>query len=419
MNNYNEEIISDILPNGLRVICVHKENFTKSHALFMTPFGALMNKEVDENGNVIEFTSGAAHFLEHKMFEGSDVEWMDAFSKIGVSVNAYTTYTETCYFFTTSFDLYKPLDMLIDMVQNLHISEQSVEKEKGIILQEYLMYQQEPDVRFSQELFSSLYATHPIKDDVVGDEESIQRFSVKELRECFNINYHPQNMTLVVISGEPSDKILDYIRNNQKHKEFSKQIKVSEYYYPENNEVHREFYSFSMDVNTERLGLGFKLEGIADPKERFINDLALKMLLEMYFSTTNHFIQDLLDSKLINDSFLYDGEYGKDYGYFLIASETEYCEKLEEELYKILDTMMNDTLDESIFESIKRRVVGNNIRLMNRFDDYAYALARANYIHVNFFDSLEITKNLTVHDVYKVRERLHLDKKTKIILKKN
>ncbi len=418
MINYNEDIIREVLPNGLHVILVHKENYTKSHALFMTPFGALMNKEVDEQGNVIEFHSGTAHFLEHKMFEGSDKDWMDEFSKLGVSPNAYTTYNETCYFFTTSFDLFEPLDMLIEMVQNLNISDQSVEKEKGIIIQEYRMYQQEPDVRFSQELFNSLYATHPIKEDVVGDEESINAITVNELRECFNINYHPQNMTLVVIGGRNNKEVLEHIKENQAKKTFAKQIRVDEYYYPDTPKVNRENYSFSMDVNANRFGVAFKLEGIQNPKERYINDLALKLLLEMYFSSTNHYIQDLLDSKLINDSFLYDGEYGKDYGYFLLASETNNPEELEKSLYVILNQMMHDELNEQIFEGIKRRIIGNNIRLMNRFDDYAYALARANYIHVDFFDSLEIAKNLCIDDIYALRNRLHLDEKARILLEK-
>ena len=75
-NTYNEKIMYKTLSNGLHVILVNKKGYTKSHALFMTPFGAMKNKLVSENGDVLTFKSGLAHFLEHKMFEadnGGDV----------------------------------------------------------------------------------------------------------------------------------------------------------------------------------------------------------------------------------------------------------------------------------------------------------------------------------------------------------
>ena len=61
--------------------------------------------------------------------------------------NAFTSYTETAYYFQTTSDIEKPLALLLDFVENLDIDQQSVEKEKESILSEYNMYEQNPEQR--------------------------------------------------------------------------------------------------------------------------------------------------------------------------------------------------------------------------------------------------------------------------------
>lgn len=419
MNKYNEDIYSETLSNGLNVIFVYKKGYTKSHALFMTPFGAMKNKLVADDGTILEFKSGLAHFLEHKMFEGANGEdVMEAFNELGVSANAYTSYNETCYYFTTSYDIEKPLELLLDFVQELHVSEESVQKEKGIIIQELRMYKQMADMRFVQELFSSMYEIHPLKDDVGGDEESVNSVTVDDLFDCYRINYHPQNMTLVVVSGEDKDKVMKIINANQSKKHFEEAVKVHDYNYEEPNKVYRTHYEFQMDINQKRYGIAYKLEGIAEPVERFRKDMALKILMEMYFSSSNSIVQDWLDQRIINDSFVYDSEFGRDYGFIIFASETDSENVLKEKLQNAVNEMINGTLDEMVFESIKRRLVGSNIRLMNRFDDYASALAKARYLQIDFFDSIEILNSMSLKDIEEVRKQLHIENICDVLLTK-
>ncbi|MBR3841593.1 MAG: insulinase family protein [Erysipelotrichales bacterium] len=416
-NTYNEKIMYKTLSNGLHVILVNKKGYTKSHALFMTPFGAMKNKLVSENGDVLTFKSGLAHFLEHKMFEadnGGDV--MDEFSKIGVSANAYTSYNETCYYFTTSYDIEKPLNILLDFVQELTITEESVEKEKGIIVQELRMYKQMADMRFVQEIFASMYEEHPLKDDVGGDEDSVNSVTVDDLYDCYRINYHPQNMTLVIVSGEDSEKILKIIEGNQDLKNFPDVVKVSDYDYKEPTTVKREHYEFKMDINQKRYGIGYKLNGIVDPKVRFKKDISLKMLMEMYFSSSNTLVQEWLDERIINDSFVYDSEYGRDYGFIIFASETDKEDVLKDKLDKAINELINGELDEAVFESIKRRLIGSNIRLMNRFEDFAMALAKARNIGVDFFESIELLKDISLKDLEEVRKDIDLSNVCDVIL---
>ena len=146
-NKYQESYIEETLPNGLKVVLWQKKGYEKSYFMMTTPLGALDIEQVDADGKAFQFEPGTAHFLEHKMFEDEDKDVMNLFSEMGANVNAFTSYTETAYHFTTSEDPEAPLNLLLDFVQRLTISEESVEKEKGIIIQELQMYQQMSDSR--------------------------------------------------------------------------------------------------------------------------------------------------------------------------------------------------------------------------------------------------------------------------------
>ena len=415
-NKYRENVTVEKLSNGLQVVVLHKKGYIRSHALFMTPFGAMKSKLTSESGEILEFKDGLAHFLEHKMFESKEGDVMEMFSEMGISANAFTSYNETVYYFSTSFDLEKPLNLLLDFVQCLEIDEASVEKEKGIIVQELKMYQQMSDVRFVQELFSSLYSNHPLRVDIGGSEESVNSTTLEDLEECYSINYHPQNMSLIIVTGEETSKVLDIVRNNQSKKMFKQMPKVSVFDYNEPKEVARKKYTFNMDVQQSRFGLAFKLDGIMDDKDRYTLDLALRILMESYFSTTNTYVQKWLDQRLINDSFVYDSEFGRDYGYIMLVSETDEPERLKQEFLTVCQEMLEKGINPNLLSSIKKRLYGSQIRLMNRFEDYAIAYGRAYYGGVDFFETLDILKNISEEDIQRVISLVSLEQMCEVTL---
>ncbi|MBE6114174.1 MAG: insulinase family protein [Erysipelotrichaceae bacterium] len=406
---YREKVYTEKLENGLHVVIINKEGYVRSHALFMTPFGAMKSKMYSEDKEIVTFKDGLAHFLEHKMFESKEGDIMDRFSAMGISANAFTSYNETVYYFSTSFDIQEPLELLLDFVQELDCDEASVEKEKGIIVQELRMYAQMSDAKFVQEMFSSLYKAHPLSIDIGGSEESVNSTTVEDLYQCYELNYHPQNMTLIVVSGEDPNKIMEIVKNNQSKKQFKDLPKLEIYSYNEPKEVNREKYSFQMDITQPRFGLAFKLCGINDDRERYTLDLALKILMESYFSTSNVYVQKWLDERLINDSFVYDSEIGRDYGYIMLVSETEKMDALKEEFLRVCHEMVEKGIDDSLLSSIKKRLYGMQIKLMNRFEDYAIAYGRFYYNGIDFFESLDILSNITKEDVKRSIEHITLE----------
>ena len=151
--HYQETYYTETLENGLRVILWQKENYERSFFMMATPLGAMDLQQTDQNGILYSYPAGIAHFLEHKMFEKKDRDVMNEFSSMGANVNAFTSYNETAYYFSTSSDIERPLNLLLDFVQQLDITEASVEKEKGIIVSEFNMYLQMSDARLLMELY--------------------------------------------------------------------------------------------------------------------------------------------------------------------------------------------------------------------------------------------------------------------------
>ncbi|MGL5540585.1 MAG: EF-P 5-aminopentanol modification-associated protein YfmH, partial [Erysipelotrichaceae bacterium] len=217
---YQETYYETTLDNGLRVVLFHRPGFDKSFFLMGTPFGAFDLQQVDEEGNEYHFPAGIAHFLEHKMFEHPDGDVMDQFSNMGVNVNAFTSYGETCYYFSTTQAIKEPLELLLDFTQVLHIDGASVEKEKGIICQELAMYRQQSDSRLINETFGCMYHEHPLKYDIGGDDESVNATTLAQLQDCFALNYAPSKTILVGVSSEEPTTILEWIQANQAKKTF-------------------------------------------------------------------------------------------------------------------------------------------------------------------------------------------------------
>src|SRR5699024_1790314 len=144
----SESLYKKELSNGLTVFLLPKRQMTKSFALFMTNYGSMHNTFTPINEEEeVTVPDGIAHFLEHKLFEKEDRDIFNDFMAQGASPNAYTSFSKTAYLFSTTENVNENVTTLLDFVQEPYFSDQSVEKEKGIIAQEIKMYDDEPGWR--------------------------------------------------------------------------------------------------------------------------------------------------------------------------------------------------------------------------------------------------------------------------------
>lgn len=406
---YQESYVEETLDNGLHVVLWQKPDYAKSLFMMATPLGALDMKQKDENGKEYDFPAGIAHFLEHKMFEMEDGDVMDLFSNMGANVNAFTSYTETVYYFSTTADVIQPLHLLLDFVQDLSITKESVEKEKGIIIQELNMYKQMSDQRLLMETFSSLYKHHPLRYDIGGDAESVTSITLEQLKQCYDINYHPGKMILVGVSAQNPEVLLKEIKKNQQAKTFPAGKKVIRMMQEETYEPARKDFEFQMDVSMPKLSIAYKMRGVEDIYERIKKEWAIRMVLDATFSSLNPDFQKWLDEGIINDFVGSDVDLGKDYGMMMFYSETNKKEAFLAIVKDIVQKIKQEGISESLLEQLKKRYYGQSLRSLNCFDDIAITMVRNYFDQSDFFASMDVLYDITLQDVKDACQMIDVD----------
>ena len=193
-----ESVHRCVMPNGLTVMVVPRPGFTKKLAYFVSDFGSI-HTEFTLDGKEYRVPAGVAHYLEHKMFDlpGRDVS--AEFAALGASVNAFTSYDITAYYFSCTEHFEENLKLLLEFVSTPYFTEESVEKERGIIDQEIGMNADNPDSQIFERLMPLLFENHPVRVPILGTSESIREITPEVLYTCHRAFYTPGNMILCVV----------------------------------------------------------------------------------------------------------------------------------------------------------------------------------------------------------------------------
>ena len=214
-----ETLFHEKLENGLEVYLLPKVGFEKTYGLFSTNFGSIDTTFVPlGQKEMVKVEDGIAHFLEHKMFDMKDGDAADKFAKLGASSNAFTSSSRTAYLFSTTTNENACVELLLDFVQSLDITDESVEKEKGIICQEIKMYDDDPDWRVYFGAIANLYHNHPVRIDIAGTCDTVNNTYKDMLELCYHTFYHPHNMMLFVVGNIQPEELVDVIKENQNKK---------------------------------------------------------------------------------------------------------------------------------------------------------------------------------------------------------
>lgn len=413
-NEINETHYQSKLDNGLNVVIIQKEGFKSSSCFIAFPYGSLDIKQ-KIGDQIQEYPSGIAHFLEHKLFENNNgMDIMETFSHLSANVNAFTSHTETVYYFNSSKkNIKKPLNLLLDFVQQLSITDASVEKEKGIIVQELRMYMQMPEQRLVLETFQSLFHNHPIRLDIGGNEASVNSISKELLERCYALNYHPSNALLVCITPNHPELVLSWINENQKIKHFDKSLEISRVIDDENNTVYRKHYEFDMDIQSTKMTYSFKVKNTSsNNKDNLLKEWKYRLFLEMIFSSINPQYEKWMSDNRIHDYFGYEVELNHEYGYIMFYGENEDQDDFVRLIHEGLDANINDF--EDYFLRLKRRYFAQLLRQFDDQDDYAITLIRSRFSHVEITDSIHCLKEVNFSDLLSIRDEI-LDMDTALV----
>ena len=255
-----EKAYFEELENGLKVIIIPKENTNKKMAIIGTKFGSIDNHFINPKTNEEEvIPDGVAHFLEHKMFEQANgTNSLDTLTAIGAEANAYTTNDHTAYYFETIDNFEPAFKELLNYVFHPYYTDENVEKEKGIIAQEIKMYDDDPISKVFLNSLQCMYNSCPVRIDVAGTVESINKITKDTLYSCYNTFYHPSNMILAVCGNFKPEYILNLIKENMEH--FDKQGKIQRIYPTEKSEIFQKERIEEMEVSIPAFVIGIKDE---------------------------------------------------------------------------------------------------------------------------------------------------------------
>ncbi|HXW67257.1 MAG TPA: pitrilysin family protein [Thermoplasmata archaeon] len=150
--------------------------------------------------------TGASHWIEHMVFEGSPRygkgEMDRAIVRVGGSLNAFTDTDYTVYFSTVPREhLAVPLDIESDRMTRALLLDGEVERERTIIHSEREGNENWPEFRVEEELLQLGFRVHPYRWDALGSRADIERLTPQELRDYYHRFYGPRNAVLVVAGG--------------------------------------------------------------------------------------------------------------------------------------------------------------------------------------------------------------------------
>ncbi|MFB5194204.1 EF-P 5-aminopentanol modification-associated protein YfmH [Neobacillus sp. KR4-4] len=397
-----EELYHEKLANGLNVYILPKKGFNKTFATFTTKYGSVDNTFVPlGKEEYVKVPDGIAHFLEHKLFEKEDGDVFQQFSRQGASANAFTSFTRTAYLFSSTSDVEKNLETLIDFVQEPYFSEKTVEKEKGIIGQEITMYDDNADWRLYFGLIQNLYQNHPVKIDIAGTIESISHITKDWLYECYNTFYHPSNMLLFIVGPVNPESFMNQVKENQAKKEYKDMPEIQRKFENEPTEAAEKRRVLEMNVQTSKCLLGIKaLHVDQSGNEMLKNELTMNVLLDLLFGKSSENYNQLYNDGLIDETFSFDYTQEQGFGFAMIGGDTGEPDKLAETLQKmLLDAKNQNVFNEDQLERAKRKKIGAFLRAVNSPEYIANQFTRYAFNDMNLFDVVPTLEKITLNDV--------------------
>ncbi len=397
-----EELYHEKLPNGLNVYILPKKGFNKTFATFTTKYGSIDNTFVPlGKEEYVKVPDGIAHFLEHKLFEKEDGDVFQQFSRQGASANAFTSFTRTAYLFSSTSDVEKNLETLVDFVQDPYFSEKTVEKEKGIIGQEITMYDDNPDWRLYFGLIQNLYQNHPVKIDIAGTIESISHITKDLLYECYNTFYHPSNMLLFIVGPVDPNKFMDQVRENQAKKVYQDMPEIKRKFEEEPVQAAEKKQVLGMNVQTSKCLIGMKALHVNQTGSDLLkNELTMNVLLDVLFGKSSENYTQLYNEGLIDETFSYDYTQEQGFGFAMIGGDTENPDKLADQLKNMLFQAKTGTsFIEEQLERAKKKKIGTFLRAVNSPEYIANQFTRYAFNDMNLFDVVPTLEKITLADV--------------------
>ena len=372
-NDLGETLCEAVLPNGLRLAVLPKPDFASCYAVFATDYGGA-HRRFTLGGESFDTPAGVAHYLEHKMFDlpnGDNA--MDLLAANGADPNAFTSAGMTAYFFLCTEKFEENLRLLLHFVSTPYFTEETVQKERGIIEQEILMGEDDPGSRHYYDFLKMLYARHPVRDQVAGTVESIRAITPETLHACHRAFYAPGNMALVVEGPVDPARVLAIAEEELGTAESA--APAADFGEEESLLPCERFKLLEMPVSAPQFLIGAKFRpeagGTALLRQRLVSQLALRVL----FGASSPFYTELYAAGLLNRDYSYEAMFTAGTGTLLIGGESRDPQAVFDALQKVVEGVRANGLDAKRFERARRASYGSRLRGFEDFESVCLSTA--------------------------------------------
>ena len=399
-----------IHPSGLTVYFMKKQEKAKKAAMIAAKFGSINYTFTAPDGRSVTVPNGTAHFLEHKLFEGEKGNAFDFYAKTGAKANAYTSNDKTAYYFVCSDRFEENLDVLLSFVTHPFLTEENVEKEKGIIAQEIKMYEDEPGWQGYFTMVQGLYQNHPIRRDIAGTVEDIYSLTPEILMDCYRTFYHPGNLVLSVVGDVEKETVLKAI---DKYFPGTTPLKIGAMPIEEPDAAGQRYTEKSMLVSKPIFHLGFKDNDTAvSGFELSKKEMEVDILLEYLFGKSSPFYKEMYEAGTINSEFDCWYDLSDYFSFCAINGESDDPRAVEQCAFKHIALLKEQGIDEGRFRAIRNGLYGALVMET----DHAYSMANrlmGNYLNgAETFDAIDALQKICPEDLLKRAEKMFAEERS-------
>ncbi len=401
--NLDARLVRHTLKNGLEIIINPRPGFTRKLAYFATDYGSI-HRKFTLDGKEMEAPQGVAHYLEHKMFDLPGRDVAAEFSAMGAVENAFTSYDMTAYYFSCTERFPDCLRLLLEFVSTPYFTEETVEKERGIIGQEIGMTDDTPDSRMFDNLMAAMYENHPVKEPILGTRETIARITPQVLYDCHRAFYRPDNMVLCVVGDVDPEEVVKIAE--EVLPESLPAGEPAQRSWEENMAVLQPETTLSMEVSMPMFQLGFKCEPLGRGEEAVRQELMADLAAEALFGESSQLYLDLYQQGIIDSSFGGGFEMVEGMAMLTCSGDSDDPAAVREAIFSYGEKIIREGISKDHFERIKRSALGRRIRDLDSFSSTCFRLCAYHMSGFDYFHFPQLYQSISQSELQQFLSRV-------------
>ena len=418
INQTNEILYYEKLNNGLEVYIVPNKNQKNFYITYNTKFGSINTEfKTSTDKSFKKVPNGIAHYLEHLMFNMENGTAFDFYSKLGSSINAFTTYNLTCYEVYSSTYFKENLNYLLEYVETPYFTNELVNNEQGIITEEIKMYDNNPNTELTYSSYKNIFINDKRKNLISGTVEDIKKITKENLLDCYNTFYNPNNMFIVITGNVNPEEAIAIIEKRENERPI-KNINIIKKEITEPKKVNKKYEEIKMNVETNKINISYKI-----PKKQFnkLNvtsidlNIYISIIFNLLFGSTSIIQEKLISSKIIQNGININKTFTKDYIIISLTTETDYVDTFIKLVQETLDNIKIDSCD------LDRKLKVYKSNYILHFDEIELVNnnIQDNIIEYNKFinDYMDIYDNINIDILNKVIDTLKIKEESILVIK--